>query len=76
MKSIRPETLDKGQPARGSHTDVEPRAEPGPQGGTEGMHLSSALIPASSHTSQAERAVMHPNRYDLEWRYCRGGWAG
>lgn len=28
------------------------------------------------HVAQAERAVMHPDRYDLEWRYCRGGWAG
>jgi hypothetical protein len=26
--------------------------------------------------AQAERGVMHPDRHDLEWRYCRGGWAG
>jgi hypothetical protein len=26
--------------------------------------------------AQAERSVMHPDPHDLEWRYCRGGWAG
>jgi hypothetical protein len=32
----------------------------------------SSLRPAA----QAERSVMHPDRYDMEWRYCRNGWAG
>jgi hypothetical protein len=35
--------------------------------------------PASAtarHSGQAERAVMHPDCNDLEWRYCRNGWAG
>ena len=27
-------------------------------------------------TSQAERAVVHPDRDDLEWLYCRSGWVG
>lgn len=27
-------------------------------------------------TTQAERAAMHPERCDLEWPYCRGGWIG
>jgi len=26
--------------------------------------------------TQAERSVVHPDRDDLEWGYCRGGWAG
>jgi hypothetical protein len=76
MTSLRHEPLDWGQPARGSHTDIEQYAAPGPQGDREGAHQSPTPVPASSHTSQAERAVMHPNFYDLEWRYCRGGWAG
>jgi hypothetical protein len=25
-------------------------------------------------TSQAERAVMHPERHDTEWRYYYGAW--
>ena len=28
------------------------------------------------YTTQAERAAMHPDRHDLEWPYCRGGWIG
>jgi hypothetical protein len=28
------------------------------------------------HTSQTERSVMHPDRHDLEWHYCRGVWVG
>lgn len=47
-------------------------------------HLDDAQVGADSrphatpgrHTSQEERAVMHPDSQDLEWRYCRGGWAG
>jgi hypothetical protein len=41
-----------------------------------GASPSSASAEPSRQTSQAERAVMHPDRHDAEWRYCRGGWAG
>jgi hypothetical protein len=33
-------------------------------------------LPAPHPTTQAERAVMHPGRHDLEWRYCHGAWLG
>ena len=26
-------------------------------------------------TTQAERAAMHPDRHDLEWRYYHGSWS-
>jgi hypothetical protein len=36
-------------------------------------HLGPLSPPGAG---QAELAVMHPDHHDLEWHYCRGGWAG
>ncbi len=30
---------------------------------------------AAPETSQAERAAMHPDQYDLEWRYYCHAWS-
>jgi hypothetical protein len=30
--------------------------------------------PTQRVTTQAERAVMHPERHDTEWRYYHGAW--
>ena len=45
-------------------SDEVPAPESGPR----------SLTPQT--TTQAERAAMHPDHRDLEWRYCRGGWIG
>ena len=45
-----------------------PEEAPGPESGP------SHLKPRDA--TQAERAAMHPDRHDLEWPYCRGGWIG
>jgi hypothetical protein len=43
-------------------------------------HLRSFLprlrVTPASHTAQAERAAMQPDRHDLEWRYFRNRWLG
>jgi hypothetical protein len=57
------------------HPDPELSGGGGLQAGP-GLSLSSAPATPPRQTSQAERAVMHPDRHDAEWRYCRGGWAG
>jgi hypothetical protein len=50
--------------------------------GDSGVHnvsgtlLPGALAPLQCHTSQTERSVIHPDRRDLEWYYCRGAWIG
>jgi hypothetical protein len=35
---------------------------------------SPAHRPAQHVTTQAERAVMHPEHLDTEWRYYQGAW--
>lgn len=36
----------------------------------------SAAASAPQPTSQSERAVMHPEWHDPEWRYYHGAWGG
>jgi hypothetical protein len=57
------------------------REHHGDQGSSAGSRRHAAseahLAPSSpSGAGQAEWAVMHPDHHDLEWHYCRGGWAG
>ena len=33
-----------------------------------------AMMSNVPEASQAERAVMHPDSSDVEWRYCQGAW--
>jgi hypothetical protein len=63
MKSDNPLRMRrKGQPA----VELNP--------GT-GPNLASEPGEASpSQATQAARAVMHPDRDDMEWRYWRAGW--
>ena len=72
------EALDKGQLASHAlehHPDQEPIATSGSPAEAEGA--GKAAAPTDQHdTTQADRAVMHPKRHDLEWRYCRNGWTG
>jgi hypothetical protein len=49
-------------------SDRTPEEAPGPE--------SRPHEPTLRDTIQAERAAMHPDRHDLEWPYCRGGWIG
>ena len=49
-------------------SEPPPGEVPGPE---SGPHASTLR-----HTTQAERAAIHPDRHDLEWPYCRGGWIG
>jgi hypothetical protein len=41
-----------------------------------GALLPGAPAPQQRHSDQTERSVMHPDRHDLEWYYCRGAWIG
>ncbi len=45
-------------------------SEPGP-----GPAESAETQDAAYETSQAERAAMHPDQYDLEWRYYCHAWS-
>jgi hypothetical protein len=47
-----------------------------PHGETSPAGDAGPRTAAAHHSGQAERAVMHPDCNDLEWRYCRNGWAG
>jgi hypothetical protein len=56
---------------------------PGTEGSADSLPNPAfwSLLPttppdSSPHTTQAERAVMHPGRHDLEWRYCQVAWVG
>ncbi len=51
---------DASERAGSAHPDEQ-------AGGTEGQ-------PAHRATTQAERAVMHPEHHDAEWRYYHGAW--
>jgi hypothetical protein len=63
MKSDNPLRLGrKGQAA------VELNPDTGPNPASEPDEASPR------QASQAARAVMHPDRDDMEWRYWRGGW--
>jgi hypothetical protein len=42
--------------------------------GSHNTFSESAITRPPRHTSQAERAAMHPDHHDLEWHYWRGGW--
>ncbi len=46
------------------------RKEPGIQTGEEGQDCRP-----EGETSQAERAAMHPDQHDLEWRYYCHAWS-
>ncbi len=46
------------------------RSEPGP-----GSAESEGAQDTAHETSQAERAAMHPDQYDLEWRYYCHAWS-
>ncbi len=60
---------------REHHPDLEPNRGPGSHAAA-GSGVSPASTTPPRRASQAERAVMHPDRFDLEWRYYNGGWAG
>jgi hypothetical protein len=55
--------------------DMERGADSGPHH-VLGARRPGTLTPLQRHTSQTERSVMHPDRHDLEWHYCRGVWVG
>jgi hypothetical protein len=55
--------------------DMERSAGSGSHNVLEAL-LPGAPAPQQRHSSQTERSVMHPDRHDLEWYYCRGVWIG
>jgi hypothetical protein len=50
----------------------QPAAEPDPGTGPNLASESGETLPHQA--AQAARAIMHPDRDDVEWRYWRSGW--
>jgi hypothetical protein len=53
----------------------ERQTQAGPGESTEAFLRGAVVASAGSSTNQAERAALHPNGDDVEWRYYHGGWS-
>ncbi len=58
------------QPSNGESGQFAQSSEP-----AAGADEPQAEQSAPGETSQAERAAMHPDQYDLEWRYYCHAWS-
>ena len=63
-------------PPRMHHQELPAVPVPGHRFGGAGDAGGETDEAGVGPAAQAERSVMHPDPHDLEWRYCRNGWAG